>query len=643
MSVNFTVSRDIEDFSCGLRIYRPSGEIVVAVVDKPISVLMNGSHVARFDFAATLPAGGYVASFVFLEGQSDAESKIQNILGLHNLYVEFSVEPDDAYIEPATTADGRLLNPVVVNISLDEHESALKPILQKPAAAGSVAQALNLEEIESEYDRRYRATINSLVEKMYLKLVGVLPSKAEMAKSSEWIEAGDEGILKALEEILADERSWNESIKNNAGRVFAAVYQGILERDPEFKTENLKKNIDLPKYLKSVVDSREYSALAVSKGRFKKFEKIGRLASQVDAIKINGNAVFVHTPLGGAFLYCALAVCRQLKAEFPDKRVYLVSDIECPDEINASSFSALFIDGIYTTDQVLSAEIDAAVNPGFIISPSEWLIEKPIQMAKLYPSALFGIWSDGFRNVANTMRWLPQLTVQKVYFFGFKANLATIESVAENVIPLHFIWDAQKVLLKSRWGQLPDVADKAYSVFYPRYWWRGAYKFKHEFIVASWLETIIEHSPAEELVVIKSSPLYTDEGRVVSDLRARLESQGRNVMYTEEFCEFVGADKKLAALPAEDLFFLGILSQARMHYVLDGSLANIIASHPCIKKPVSLVLASKMTLGKASGFAGVIHNLAGQMEGLMKCSEFTLVNNSSVGLGQLPAVVVINR
>ena len=154
---------------------------------------------------------------------------------------------------------------------------------------------------------------------------------------------------------------------------------------------------------------------------------------------------------------------------------------------------------------------------------------------------------------------------------------------------------------------------------------------------------VLENSAPDELIVIKSSPLYADESGVISEFHDGLLKNGRSVIYSKDFCRSLGIDEMIGELSSEDLFYLGVLDDAANHDVLDGSLASIIASHPRIERPTRLVLGGKININDSVGLSNFINNLAGQMHGLMEFSEFSLTNAEQVRSGHFPALVTLGK
>jgi hypothetical protein len=623
----FKTEESMQQPRFSLLFYDHERKLISAVGSKttlvPIQSVDAGHHKANFHLMMSLNAGEYSVG-VQIEA---LETSKYTLLSRNELLLGFSVAGQDDTPVDLTPA------PILAILSVD---AVTRPIV-KALREQELKLVKGSSEIGENVDR-----LKALIASTSKKMLGMGLTEVELHRFVSETKNQGPDFDRFMDAMLSDPRAWSESVKNNAGKLVTSVYNSLLDREPEFETLNLKKSIDVTKFLKSIRSSTEFENLATSKARMKRFEFLGRSEEEDRKLKIGGNCVFVHTPLGGIFLYCALACCQQLKREYHDKEVYLISDVALEDSINPLDFDSLGIHGFFRTSQILSTETTSTLNPGLIVSHSEGLMENTIGLTSKYSDALFGVWSDGLRNGTNTNRWLPNTKVEKIYFFGYKGYVVGNNFAIEKIIPPSFLWDAQKTLLDRQWAEAPSLVRPKYSVFYPRYWWRAPYNFKKEFILNSWLETILENSDPDELIVIKSSPLYGDDIGVIAELREQLLANGRAAVYCSDFCISIGLDEAIGKLSSEDLFYLGILENATTHYVLDGSLASIIASHPSIRRPSKVILGSKIDLNNNVGLSVLVNNLAGQMQGLMEFSKFSLVNAEKFKDGYLPAIVSLD-
>lgn len=629
--VSFLLLREIEYFSARLRIYKTDGRCIFISDFKSQFYLVNGYYLANFFIIAELPAENYVASFEFQENtliQPDV-FECKKILELNNAYVNFVVK----------------INNNLYNENMDCIEIPMELTINSLGQGGVALE--NFSKITSVNSFPWSLTednliiIETLINKVYKKIIGEDPSRFDLENLLKIYNDNYGDINAVLDFILKDHRSWSRSIRNNAGKLVDSVYLALLNRKPEFDTIDLKKNIELTSYLRGIVNSPEFLALHTPRLAFEKFKNFGRDFKIDNNPKIDGDCVLVHTPLDGIFVYCALACCRQIRIDYPEKKIYLLSDVNLQSEIYDLAMDSLPIDGIFLTRDVIDNKTVIDLIPGLILYYSEIDMNNAISLIKLYPQAILGVMSDGFRNAVNIIRWMPYAKVEIIYFFGFKGVLKSKESSVEKVIPLSFVWEMQKFFLDKRWGHSFDLDIKNYSVFYPRYWWRHPYEFSRELIVSSWIDAVLQNSSEDEVIVIKSSPLYGDDIGVISDFREKLAERGRIVTYAGEFCESLGLEKEMANLPSEDLIYLGVFDKAKKHYVLDGSLATIITSHPCMVKPFQVVLGSKIERIFAVASSALISNLSTQMDGLMALSNFLLINNADVAAGEFPAVIEI--
>lgn len=588
-----------------------------------IDCINSGRHKANFYLIMNLNAGNYFVG-IQLEAFGIAN---HSVISRNELSFGFSVViQEDTFIDVAPA-------PWLVILSMGTTAGLPEKVSNKPTLY-PVQNNFQITQNDGYLDKFVQNTVR--------KILGENLSENELHGFLSEIKNEDTELDSSMDAVLSDPRAWSVSIKNNAGKLITSVYNSLLDREPEFETLNLKKSIDIPRFLKSIRSSAEFENLTISKARMKRFAFAGRSEEEDRKLKIGGNCIFVHTPLGGIFLYCALACCQQVKREYQDKEIYLISDVPLDDNINPLDFHSLGIQGFFQTNKILTLDTPFTLNPGLLVSHSEGLMENTLSLTDKYPEALFGVWSDGLRNATDTDRWLPLLKVEKIYFFGYKGYIIGNNFAIEKIIPTAFLWDAQKILLDRKWPQVPSLERVTYSVFYPRYWWREPYNFKKEFILTSWLEAVLENSNPEELIVIKSSPLYGDDLGVVAEFRKQLLAEGRIAIYSKDFCLSLGLDETTGDLPSEDLFHLGILDNAINHYVLDGSLASIIASHPGIKRPTQLILGSKINLNNSVGLSVLINNLASQMQGLMEFSKFSLLNAENFKEGHLPAIISLD-
>lgn len=635
IEVGISLSRAVESFAARLRIYQTDGRCVFISPLKNNGAFEGGVYRVDFYIIAGLPVGKYILSFEFQDNSLDEvdEFDVKKILALNSLYVEFVLK-NNADIDENIYAGGfnYISVPVEVVINkLIQGALGFQDLSASEAASSFPCSWFGKESIQAE----------SIIKKIHNKIVGVEPTDDGLGRLLETFKNNESGIDAVLDELIKDDRSWDESIKNNAGKLIYSFYVGLLNRKPEFNTIDLKREVKLIPFLRNIVNSSEFLGLSASRTAFQEFEVAAR-KSQVDGcLEFDGDCIFVHTPLDGIFAYCALACCRQVRHEYPEKKIYLISDVALQAELLGEDLSVLYIDGVIRTKDVFDNWGEIDLNPGLIISHSEGSIDNAARLLELYPQALLGVWADGFRNVANANRWMPHAKVRVVYFFSFRGVLTSKELLLERVLPSCFLWDSQRVILNKRWGAF-ELDAKNFSVFYPRYWWRAPYLLSHEFIVSSWVDMVLENSSEDELIVVKTSPLYNDGTDVVSNFIEKLVECGRNVVYADEFCESFGLDKKMANLSAEDLFCLGVFGKAKKHYVLDGSLATIIASHPGVIKPSQLVLGSKFNAFDQNIPNMLKSNLSIQMRGVMALSNCSLLNNSSVGAGVFPAVVEID-
>ena len=623
---SFEISEPIFDPKLSLLFYNIENELVfdsknaASIIDiartTPLSSVVKGRHCASFYLIANLPNGEYFAKFLIMGTDAGGTA-----IGSENtMPFKFKV----------TSTDGHGMTPTPNQPVILSLEAVQAIPTAKPLAAHVVC------------DEAVKSEARLLVNKLSLKLLGATPGINEIDRLADKFIHNNADIDVILDSLISDDRAWPESMKNNAGYIYSSIYAALLNRKPDFEVAGFKKDVNLPKLLSAVINSKEFNNLQGLKTRFRDFHILGRSSDENCRLQIQGNCIFVHTPFSGLFLYCALACCRFIKLEYTNKKIYLISDLDLQSEISESDFSSLCIDGLYQTKDILLAEISLSLNPGLIVSHSEGEMDNPVNLIKLYPQALFGVWSDGLRNATETIRWMSYAKVQKIYYFGFKHYLAADEFVIEMIVPLDFIWHSQRILLNKKWNLSFDRKTCNYAVFYPRYWWKYPYELTNEFIISNWVDTVVQCSPENELIVIKSSPIYNDDNGVVAGFYDQMISLGRPVVYAEEFLESIGLDKHMANLPSEDLYSLGIFIDSSRHYVLDSSLANIVASHPLIEKPCQIVLGGKMNINDSSYCPAIVNNLSGQIEGLMKLTPYSLINYSDVEAGNFPAIIQIN-
>jgi hypothetical protein len=623
----FETKEPIQQPRFSLLFYDHNQKLISEVLSRsalvPIECINSGRHKANFHLIINLNAGNY-----FVGVQLEAfEALNRSVISRNELSFGFSVVvQEDTFVDVAPA-------PMLVILSMGTTAGLSASTVEKPL---SHSEQNNFQIAQND---RY---LNEFVQNTVKKILGENLSENELHRLLSEIKNQSTELDSSMDAILSDPRAWSESVRNNAGKLIRSAYNSLLDREPEFETLNLKKSIDISRFLKSIRSSAEFENLTTSKARMKRFEFTGRSEEEDRKLKIGGNCIFVHTPLGGIFLYCALACCQQVRREYKDKEIYLISDVPLEDSINPLDFHSLGIQGFFPTNKIVSLEARNALNPGLIISHSEGLMESTVSLTNRYPEAIFGVWSDGLRNGTDTDRWLPKVKVEKIYFFGYKGSVVGKNFAIEKIIPPSFLWDAQKILLDRKWPQALSLERVKYSVFYPRYWWRAPYNFKKEFILNSWLEAVLENSNPEELIVIKSSPLYGDDLGVIAEFREQLLAKGRAAVYSKDFCQSLGLDEIVGDLSSEDLFYLGILDNATNHYVLDGSLASIIASHPNIKRPTQLILGSHINLNNSVGLSVLNNNLASQMQGLMEFSKFSLLNAEKFKGGHLPAIISLD-
>lgn len=286
-----------------------------------------------------------------------------------------------------------------------------------------------------------------------------------------------------------------------------------------------------------------------------------------------------------AWLPFALACCEYYFNEYAIKTIFF-SDVQCKSLTYALE-SYDFLLGCCRCRDV--EKLIALKPPSIIFSHAEiWVELNELFLEKSPLSVLFVI-GDAFRNHLHNI-WEPSKHIFGAIFWGFDdGGCNSSEKFVIDYFRIEYFRKAlaDNFILQNEFG--PDFDE--YDVFYVRYWSEGGvYKEIHpDVVVQTWTDTVLAKSNFNTILIIKG-----DE-RVSSGLTAKFKAllTEKNVRFIdfEDYAFQRGVSiSGLGSMPVEYAYSKGLLCNAGKHYVLDSSLAYVIANHPQVKKICEIVL-----------------------------------------------------
>jgi hypothetical protein len=316
----------------------------------------------------------------------------------------------------------------------------------------------------------------------------------------------------------------------------------------------------------------------------------------------NRAIVFISNPI---YTLCGLAVAYHLHKKF-GYQITLVSAQTNSEAVTESVKQLCGIDNCALLAEIKGRNLVSEV--ALIVTHRADQFEPILkQLSKKTRHIDFQIYSDGFRNAVDT-HGLKQLSkISKIYFFGMDYfhsepfNACKTEIIDFSTTRKLIARCAQSYRLN---GFENTEKYSPYSVFCVRYWGLHYYAFPAEIVADVWYETIAQHTPKEELIILKGGGASVVDSESCSILKEKLSSNGYRYIDADEYLMSCGLNKGSSELALEYLIYFGLFKQATRFYTLDSSLPVILAHLDFVRRPVEIVCGAKdlSRLQNSNGF-----------------------------------------
>ncbi len=428
--------------------------------------------------------------------------------------------------------------------------------------------------------------------------------------------------------------------------VISAVYKVLLGRDIssleladrvrsfEGRSAEEEPCIDL---INSVLDSVEFS-FAINQLT----QKHRLLAKKTpwQSLDVVNNIALVFAPTE-SWLPFRIVVADYLMAEYA-VRSLLVCDGIYQQVTNACFLSTSILDVIKFSD------IDCIPEqfiPTVIATHSFGWPELNETLLKRFSYTPLIVYGDGYKNLVS-FNFDAIRPIHEVLYFGYNNNAwplsnakvlssSDVTKFRDSLAHLHPFNNVEL-------NREPDQ----YAVLYLRYWGIDYYSaLDDEGIAECFAMTAIRNTKKDTVIIIKG------DGRAKPEQLAAVERKILAAGYTAlNFADYIvqigGDPQHLEGLPAEYFYTHGLLCNAVAHFVLDSSLAYIIATDPYIKRPTHLYIGPDgntfESFGASKGRETVLDYTQLYKDAVLKSSE--VIGKELISRdGELPIKILLRN
>lgn len=397
--------------------------------------------------------------------------------------------------------------------------------------------------------------------------------------------AGDSSNL-FRELFIGETRLDSANVSIPIRQMIEVFYKAILNRAPT------EKEIDIHAYGYPVFDTPNMvsllSSFVSSKEFVQKFsnEHKSLLTEKHQSSLINACDSYLIFPVfNEAWLPFALACCEYFFNEYSIKSL-LVSEVQY-ESLNYALNSFSFLIGCCCGADVVNLVTVKPpaiifVHSGIWVQLTEALIEKS-------NFSVFYILGDAFRNHPHYV-WDSRKYISGAISWGFDDGVCS--SYKKTVIDYFSIERFRTALACNIIPQSVFGVDlELYDVFYVRYWSEGGVYsgIDSDSVVRSWADTVLAMSDLNAVLIIKGDERVSSE--LTNKFKMMLAERGVEFIDFEDYAFQRGVNiSRFGNMPVEYAYSKGLLCRARKHYVLDSSLAYVIANHPQVDKCCEIVL-----------------------------------------------------
>lgn len=367
--------------------------------------------------------------------------------------------------------------------------------------------------------------------------------------------------------------------------ILEIFYRGVLQRMPSEQEINVHisscNNIDndkLVKILRSFLVSSEF------KNQLPQLYPLLLPNDTTDLI--NACESYALFPVfNEVWLPFALSCCEYIWKEYCVKSL-LVTD----GQINAVKHALNEFDFLIGSHEKESVNtIIELKEPALFFAHSHVWPDLTSTIIDKCPASVMFLIGDGFRNQPYPT-WEHKRNVYCAISWGFDDGVCGhyLKKIIEySSIEFYRDFIADKLLSQSMAAN--DIDN--YDAFYVRYWGEGgAYQgISLQDVVTSWVDTVSMYTMPGTTLVIKGVPRVSSS--LMNVFRTQLAIKNVKYIDFDEYAKKVRFEcEYIDALPVEYSYRKGLLCNAGRHYVLDSSLAFVIAHSAHIRKPCSIVL-----------------------------------------------------
>lgn len=323
-----------------------------------------------------------------------------------------------------------------------------------------------------------------------------------------------------------------------------------------------------------------------------KEDNSNKFRQNTPSIDTQKNLTLVFIP-NRVFTICGLIISHHLHKN-SNHRIILVSEEDFNEALNASIKKLCGIEQCILLKNLKTELPDSKID--LVITHAENSFKQTAfifkELSKRNSNAGLQVYSDGFRNAANTQKLTALRSVSKIYFFGIEY----FASESNDDIPTEVIDFSTTQKVVTRFAQAHNFQGfehpgryNGYSVFCLRYWGLHGYNFPAKAVADSWYATISHHTPKEELIIIKGGGGHLTNNDSYAILKNNLSENGYKFIDADDYLASCGMDRGSAETSLEYLLYFGFFRQATRFFTLDSSLPIIMSHLDYLTRPVEIV------------------------------------------------------
>jgi hypothetical protein len=388
-------------------------------------------------------------------------------------------------------------------------------------------------------------------------------------------------------EFKSDVDSVNSSVE--VGEIIQALYLTLLNREISAGELNRlvdfyrKKKFIVSDFAKNIIGSQEF---AINVDRFMSTNSYLKSRSIGARLEGERNVAIIAVFDEIWFPFC-LAIADYLHEEFGLKSIF-ITYVQFSASMRLIPFCESSL-GVIWFEQI--NEISSKFEPALLVTHSFGWVDKTEFLINKFSYTPLMVYGDGYKNSVSEMFDILR-PVCKSLMFGFDDDSFPMSERV--VIESKKVNEYRKKIAETYdfSAFCSSKEPKNYSVFYMRYWGRGAYtSLEHAKIVQIWLSTVLRFLNPNDILIVKNDP-RVDEVLYAETLSAFIEA-GVNVLKFEDYITTVGGDSKMVnLLPVEYFYTNGLLCSANSHFVLDSALSYSLAIQDNIVRPCKIYIGA---------------------------------------------------